>query len=389
MLEAAIQTISRADHQASFSLLSMYPEADSKLNGYSTLEVLRADPIYLGLVINSFALLYRLLPALRGLLRKNPQVRAIAEADVFLDQGGITFVDGREVFLLYNIASMLPALLIGTPVIKCSQALGPFEGRLNNFFARLFLPRINKILARGTITRHHLEGIGLQNTELVADYAFCLEIEKAEADFAQATLNDLGFVKDELNIGVFPSEVMRKKLTSEDFTYEAFVAELIDRIIEEHGATVYLIPHSLRSTGKRHNNDIPVCRDIYQAVKKKERCRYVRSLSSAQQLRYVVGKLDAAVVARFHAMVSALSMGTPVFVTGWSHKYQEVLDLFGLSDCALAESDVSVASVMAGLARTLRDRERIRSLSAQRLQMVKRSSLRHLYFIALVTDDGK
>lgn len=381
MLEAAIQTLSEVDRAASFSLLSMYPQGDAELNDHDSLEVLRADPVYLGIVINSLALFYRFLPPLRGLLRRNRSIRAIAEADVYLDQGGITFVEGREVFLLYNIASILPALMIGTPVVKCSQAMGPFNGRLNRFFARIFLPRMTRILARGERTRQHLDSLDLSNVELVADYAFCLEIGQAEAEAAQAVLDRFDFRGTALNVGVFPSEVMRKQLAAQGVDYEAVMAELIDRIIEDHDATIYLIPHSLRDRDKRHNNDVPVCDDIAQRVRQQQSCRYVTELASAQQLRHVIGKLDLAVVARFHAMVSALSTATPVFVTGWSHKYQEVLDMFGLEDCALAASQISVDAVLAGTARTLENRTEIRNRMQARLPAVRQSARRHVELI--------
>ena len=384
MLEAAIQTLGQADPEASFVLLSMYPEGDRALNEHGSLEILRADPLYLGLVINTLALIYRVVPPLRGLLKRNRQVRAIAEADVFLDQGGITFVDGREVFLLYNIASILPALFIGTPVIKCSQAMGPFKGRLNRFLARLFLPHMKKIFARGEQTRQHLLGLGLSNVDLVADYAFALDIAADEAALADARLRDLGFDRERLNVGIFPSEVMRKKLGRRGIEYESFMAELIDRIITQHDAVVYLIPHSLRSRDKRHNNDLPVCDEIHQRVTHQDQCRYVTSLTSAQQLRHVIAQLDVAVVARFHAMVSALATGTPVFVTGWSHKYQEVLDMFGLQDCALEDSDISVEAVMSGFSDVLGRSDEFRAQVQARLPEVKASSTQHADMIRSV-----
>ncbi len=389
MLEAAMQTLLQADPDAEFTLLSMYPEGDQRINEHSRLQVLRANPVYLGLVINSLALLYRLLPPLRSLLRRNRQIGAIAQADVFLDQGGITFVDGREVFLLYNIASILPALLVGTPVVKCSQAMGPFEGRLNRICAKVFLPRVKRILARGAITEQFLEKMNLDNVLPVADYAFCLEVSDREAAAALSGLEAARHDDGELNIGVFPSEVMRKKLANKGFDYEGFMADLIDRVIERHGAVVYLVPHSLKNSNKRHNNDIPLCDDIYARVKAQDMCRYLRSISSAQQLRYVIGKLDAAVVARFHAMVSALSMATPVFVTGWSHKYQEVLDMFALQDCSLKESELSLDAVLSGVDRMLVERERIKSLIKEHLPQVKSSAGRHVDIIIEVARENQ
>src|SRR5690606_35525159 len=119
-----------------------------------------------GVLINGGAVLWRLVPPLRKVIgRKLPEVRALAEADVVLDQGGIAFSDGREKFLLFNLAILLPGFVLATPVVKCAQALGPFRKRLNRTAARLALPRVRLIVARGATTLEFLDGIGLRNTE--------------------------------------------------------------------------------------------------------------------------------------------------------------------------------------------------------------------------------
>ncbi len=67
--------------------------------------------------------------------------RALAESDVLLDIGGITFSDGREKYLPFNILSIWPAMLLGVPVVKLAQAVGPFKNPLNRFLRKDFLFR--------------------------------------------------------------------------------------------------------------------------------------------------------------------------------------------------------------------------------------------------------
>jgi polysaccharide pyruvyl transferase WcaK-like protein len=59
------------------------------------------------------------------------------------------------------------------------------------------------------------------------------------------------------------------------------------------------------------------------------------------ELRAVIGAGDALVTSRFHAMISALAETTPPLVIGWSHKYAEILDPFGLGDVAMTYDDLS------------------------------------------------
>jgi colanic acid/amylovoran biosynthesis protein len=42
-----------------------------------------------------------------------------------IDLAGVSFIDGREKFLPFNILTILPAMLLGVPVVKFAQAMGP------------------------------------------------------------------------------------------------------------------------------------------------------------------------------------------------------------------------------------------------------------------------
>src|SRR5690625_3930560 len=112
MLESSIQHLLAADPETRFILLSMYPGSDARLNTYPQMRVLDASPLRLGVLLNGAALLHRLLPPARRMIERIvPEIGALAHADVLLDEGGITFVDGRGKFLIYNVASILPAFL--------------------------------------------------------------------------------------------------------------------------------------------------------------------------------------------------------------------------------------------------------------------------------------
>ena len=145
MLEAAIQTLGERLDDPQFTLLSMYPEEDAAQNAYPNLEIVAGDTR--GSSASRSTPSRSRIGCCRscgGALRKRSRaIRALADSDVLLDQGGITFTDGREKFLLYNVASILPALNTGTPVFKCAQAIGPFENPIKNQQAsEIFLPKV-------------------------------------------------------------------------------------------------------------------------------------------------------------------------------------------------------------------------------------------------------
>lgn len=383
MLESSVQTLGE---DTEFTLLSMYPKEDARQNPYPNLSIVKADPITLGVLINTHALMYRMLPFLRDALKKeSPAIKAIAEADVMLDQGGITFVDGREKFLLYNVASILPALFIGTPVVKCAQALGPFKNPINNMVAKIFLPRMAAIVSRGSITHSYLEGLKLKNVTAGADYAFSLDVTDEEAAAAKQKY-DLKQLEGKKVVGVSPSVVMQKKVDGKGGDYTAEIVQFINYATSE-GYKVMLVPHSVRSnTDKLHNNDMPLCKNIFEQIEDKTEVLFLDQELSSQELRYWIGQCDYFVASRFHAMVSSLSMEVPTIVIGWSHKYREVLEMFELEKWAFGQDKLSQEYLREQFKNLVAEEQDVRKKLATHLPEVKKLSLKQVDIINEVID---
>jgi len=387
MLTSSIVRITERNPGVEVTHLSMYPTSDAALNRYPNVAVLNASPLRLGLVINPGALWWTI-PFLRPIVRRvAPGVAAIADADVLLDQGGVTFVDGRGKFLIYNVATILPAVLVKTPVVKCAQALGPFENRINRFWAKRLLPRMAAIVSRGAVTHEHLLSLGLTNAAEGADLAFTLEVAKDDIAAADAIAG--GFFERGDVVGVSPSQVLRGSVDGSGGDYAADVASQIDFVTETLGRPVFLVPHSAKGTSsKLHNNDLPVCRDIHARVSSPDKVLFPDAELSPQILRHLIGKCDLFVASRFHAMVSSLATGVPTFVVGWSHKYREVLDMFGLADWAVASGEVTPTLFRDRLVDLDRNKTTIRKKIRAHLPKVRELALEQLNLIERVARGG-
>src|SRR5829696_4658649 len=96
------------------------------------------------------------------------------------DSAGISFVDSRGVATLgYNVLVTGIPLLLGRPVVKCAQALGPFDSPLNRVAARRVLGACAAVCPRGDRTEDHVAQLGLAaRTRVVpaADAAFLMEV---------------------------------------------------------------------------------------------------------------------------------------------------------------------------------------------------------------------
>ena len=381
MLESAIQTLDERLGEVEFTLLSMYPEEDREQNPYPNLTVVKADPAELGVVINSLALLHRLLPPLRPLLRRKKSVRALAEADVLLDQGGITFTDGREKFLLYNVASILPALNLHTPVFKCAQAVGLFNNPINRIVSKIFLPKSACTVTRGRITHAYAEGLGLKNLVAGADYAFSLEMDGTEAQAVSQHV-DLSFFEGGDVVGVCPSVVLQKKVDAREGDYIGQMVQFIERL-RASGRKVMLVPHSVRTgTDKTHNNDLPLCTEIASRLAPGDDLLFIDRELSSQQLRYLIGRCHLFVASRFHAMVSSLAMAVPTVVIGWSHKYREVLEMFGQEEWAFGHDQLTPEHLWGRFEELAARRDEVKAQLDRHLPEVKRVSLLQADLIA-------
>lgn len=376
MLESSVQSISEHDPSAQFTLMSIYPEQDIAQNKYKNLQILPTKPLFLGAVVNLLALLYKLLMPIRPLIRKQKHIKAIYECDAYLDENGVSFIDGREVFLIYNVANILPGILMNRRVVKCSQAMGPFNNKLNNVSAKFILPKIDTILARGKQTLSHLKSLNLNNVTPAADYAFSLQVSQQEENTAKKTLKR--YKLSEANndvVGIFPSQVVRKKCEKLGRDYEQLTADFINQC-NDKGTNVVLMAHAARGDSlNTHNNDLPVCSLIYEKVKDKKRTVFINEEISAQGQRYIISTFDVCLVSRFHAMIAALSVNTPVAVIGWSHKYAEVLEAFSQEDMAIDLSNLSVESMSDLLVKLQKNKVHIKKELAKNLTKVKKSSL--------------
>jgi colanic acid/amylovoran biosynthesis protein len=388
MLESSIQTLGERIPGVRFTLFSMYPREDRAQNTYENLDIVAASPRKLGVNINTLALLYRILPPLRPMLRRRSKaIGALTSSQVLLDQGGITFTDGREKFLLYNVASILPAMFVRTPVFKCAQAVGPFENPVNRWAAKRFLPRAKVLVTRGAITHQYAEALGLTNLFAGADYAFSLELDGTEAAHAAENF-DLDFFANGDVVGLSPSVVLQKKVDGRGADYVGQMVSFIDHVTAS-GRPVLLVPHSARTgTDKTHNNDLPLCREIFERVHNKDAVLFIDRELPSQVLRYLIGRCDLFVASRFHAMVSSLAMSVPTLVIGWSHKYKEVLEMFGLEDWAFGHDKLESAYLKQRFDELVAAKKTVAAALKKNLPAVKAKSLAQADLIAEIVRDG-
>lgn len=351
MISSTIGKLREAYPEARFNVYSYYSKIDRTLVSDKKIEFYSASPLYLVTVLNPFALIYKLLGYLRfnTLQQRCPEsVKALARSKVLICLAGVSFVDGRTKFLPFNIATILPAMILGTPVVKFAQAVGSFKNPVNAFFAQAFLKRCRMVFTRGNKTHEYLQGLlggPCENVRRANDIAFLFQpgfsLSKPELENFPASKSLVESAKNAGKgvVGICPSIVVHKKAEKAGWNYADMVAKIVSALSCK-GYHVVLFPNATRGSdaSMRHNNDLPLIENIFQELKEDERknTSLFTGLLNAAQIHEIIRMCDIVAVSRFHAMIGALSLEIPVTVIGWSHKYLEVMELFEQEDMVLS-----------------------------------------------------
>jgi polysaccharide pyruvyl transferase WcaK-like protein len=278
-------------------------------------------------------------------------------SSILLDIAGVSFSDGREKFLPFNILTLLPAMLMGVPVGKCSQAVGPFNGWLNSLAAKFMLRRCVFVFARGPETRAHLDGLGGVPVFDAPDLAFAhqpgyaLSSENTGRVSALAQQLDNGASGSSRLICINPSSLVVGESGARGIDVVAILAGLAGELTDR-GCRVLLAPTASRESepGSARNNDIPVIRKIVEVCRDAAPPGSLLAIDwdlNFAALKSFMAYADVVVTFRFHGLVAALSLGKPVMAVGWGHKYEEIMATFGLGDWTFDFSEMPKRSLSA------------------------------------------
>lgn len=340
MLRSMIENIRSYRSDIMFNVLSVYPHDDVNECDYDGVTVIDARPkvFMIRCFLESF--IYRFVSK-RINARFSSASLAILESELVLDLSGVSFVDGRGLpILIYNVQCILIPNWFGIKTMKVSQAMGSFNNTLNRLLARHFLSKVDIIAARGAVTRAFLSSIGIAH-EYCTDAAFSLELNGV---LPESVENILVKIRESGNkiVGLCPSVVVKEYCDKNMVDYHIVMVKFIKSLIEL-GYSVLIFPHSARAfTAKTKNNDMPLCREIFFRGRDIPELYLIDELLNARELRLLISECNYFVGSRFHSVISALCVKTPFYLIGWSHKYAEVLDSFGISELALDFKDLTV-----------------------------------------------
>lgn len=369
MLLTVVQEVRRRYPNAELALLSISPARDRAAAAPAGVQVVPAHWLALICVLLPLSVLaspLRRSRLVQRLLGSFAYFRALFACRAVVDVSGIAFVDGRGPALLaYNLACCAPALLLGRPVIKLAQTLGPFQQPLNRHVARWALSRCAAVVARGEQSGRHLQALGFSEPVVRPDITFCLALPASARAAAAAEIRQLGFVTPPVLLS--PSRVLQRACARHGIDLPAVFAGLI-RHLRTKGSSVALFAHS-QAAGIAKNNDTAVCAEILERLDAPERPP-VLTTDDPVHARALIGAASAFVGCRYHSLVSAYCMAVPALALSWNHKYDDLAGLFDQTAWLVTANDIALASLQGRLDRLQDDAAAVSATLAQRAPAV-------------------
>jgi len=338
---------------AHFNIFSYYPAKDRELIKDDRISVLSSKPISLATRHYFGALICAVYKMIGAKLPKSEFfriARTLSGSDLLLDIGGITFSDGREKYLPFNILSIWPAILLGVPVVKLAQAVGPFKGLFNRVLARIFLFKCAHIFARGEKTAEFLQQFNYpaEKFDTVADIAFLYEPEFSLSTENETRVTALiqrlkGLKEQGKKIVLFsPSILVESESHKRGLDYAGRFLVAIRTLGPGDYHYVFMPNATREGSEKEHNNDLLTLANIKTAWEVAQvedsltaDAEWVDYDITTSSIRRIISQADVLVTSRYHAMISGLALEVPTIVIGWGHKYKETMAYFGLENYSL------------------------------------------------------
>ena len=359
-------------------LLSKYYEQDKAAAEEFSIELVDATP---SKVVSSTLLRSIAVMVTGRIFRRlfyDSVLKAYAWADVVVDLGGVTFSDDRDwKGLMLSIGWIAPAVATDTPLAKLSQAIGPFKKKRVRWPARFLLKRCGLLITRGKGTTENVRRLLGANIEYhqCADVAFLLE--KADSDAINDYLGSHGLPLREF-VGVSPSAVVDRMAHSKGVRdkYRAAMVCLINHAREVSGLPVVMVPHAW-PPGNSKREDMELCCDIFNQLDEKRNIFIVKDNLDAKMLKGIISRSEVFSACRFHAMIASLSSTVPTLVIGWGHKYNEIMELFGLEQFSCDFTVANEKVLCESFSSLWEDRDKYREQISISLDSVKDSAAKN------------
>ncbi|MFS1899395.1 polysaccharide pyruvyl transferase family protein [Vibrio cyclitrophicus] len=196
----------------------------------------------------------------------------------------------------------------GKKVIMLPQALGPFTSQALKVEMENIFKHCDIAFARDDMSFEYSNGLKVGNIHQAPDFT----------NICKGYLpRDL--VNHELDICFIPNAKMLSMTVSH--VSDNYINSLVDAIkqTQKIGRKPFLLVHE-------GIGDYEIAKAINEELEDKIE---IFQYEDPKEIKGIIGKSNLVISSRFHGVVSSLSQGVPCIATGWSHKYQMLMNDYG------------------------------------------------------------
>lgn len=392
LVRTIVMVLSRQWPQASFSVVSSFPEHDAPLMEFERLDVFPAvgvlSPLLQGTPrrslatkvlsrVNRFAKLCSLAQAQRSApepcpvkeedFRRTRQLEELYKsATAVIATGGDTFIEdyGPPYMAMEQIEF---AQFLKIPTIIWGASIWPLKTHWIEERIRAMLAKCTLVSVRDDATVQYLSGLGIShNVVKVADGAFLMPAKKREPD------RFLGAVKGKLLVGFNGSSLISNYLAQNECRRViGDMAAIFDEAIERQNAALLLIPHD----GPPGAREREFLFEFRQLMKQKQQAFLLPAGLNAVQTKFIIGQLDIFIPMRFHPSIAAISQGVPTLGLSHSPKFAGLHDMvFNHRRFLLPYHEINRESLREKMAQILKESDQIRNYLATQIPELQKSA---------------
>ena len=201
--------------------------------------------------------------------------------------------------------------------VMLPQAFGPFEEPQLAQEMKHIIESVDLVFARDSVSHAHLENLS-RIASLYQAPDFTNHCKPASYKYDHLA---------EHQVCIIPNAKMQEMKKNQDGNiYVQFMAGILKSAVD-NGYNPYLLVHE----GKK---DAKLADEIAKTAQVEVP---IVTPATAEDVKVAISKAKLVVSSRFHGLVSGLSQNIPVIATGWSHKYQTLLQSYGCENLLFDE----------------------------------------------------
>lgn len=275
-------------------------------------------------------------------------IHSIRSCDLLISGGGSLLQDSTSKrSISYYLGIIWIAQLFKKKVFIYSQGIGPVSSKINRFFIKKILNKIQYIVVRDEQSKELLCEIGIEKSHIYVTADPVIRVKKTGVNNGARILKDEGYEKDKEKITI--GFAMRGLKIKKNFVDE--ICKASQYILSNYNAQIVFIPFY-------HKEDMVIIKEIQKKLS--DQAFYVKNKYLTEEMLSIIGNMDILVGVRLHSLIHAAIMDVPMIAISYDPKINSFMHSLGMKAvCSIY--DLQSEFLIEELDRVLSQQEKIKS----------------------------